>query len=601
MRLKLCFKQDEAAFQHLENHKCWHFTQAQTVTDLCNELIRDFHLDAVTLVLKVDDFALLPNQSVKNMLREDVLVEIGIKKTRKRTHEELLSGPTQETQQLVQEEEEKPKKKKRRKQQEVVVQEEQQTQPEEEKKKTKTKEKKQAGKQQQEEQVIAPQQKDDQIIQQQATTPTTTMTTGGLQIKSASNSTLAQKMVSANTERTAPRPQFAPQPKPIKVVATPKQQQQEEKEVAPVQQQQQSKPVEEKQKRRLIPPQVKRRAATEEQVSQQQPATSTLQQQQQVPVPPPAVQQQQEETSPAKKHLLLSTDSSNDREIEDILLNKDQPLRFHPLQENPEAQEIVQIPERTYTNATHLNGKDPKPGDIIAYKKLELSFDYTPSISKYKEGKVTAYDNKTKMITMEHLYPPIELQHALDQVAEGNMEEDEEEHQGVERLGPMIREEKLSTLMEVLLLSTTPTTPSTSVPQQQQQQSIQPTTTSVVPFLPGSHVSVSEKFTLAKPIEAIVVHAENNNLTYKVQPVVEKKQRGGRNKKPSLLQVDSDFLTAVPASFGTSDLVIVHAHARRGTIGNITGMESADLYNVQTSLGETITVPKNALIKYSVL
>ncbi|KAJ3048532.1 hypothetical protein HK097_010448 [Rhizophlyctis rosea] len=49
---------------------------------------------------------------------------------------------------------------------------------------------------------------------------------------------------------------------------------------------------------------------------------------------------------------------------------------------------------------------DPVAGSTIAFKTLELSADYTPEVSDYKEAQVLAYDALTKRVTLKHLAPP---------------------------------------------------------------------------------------------------------------------------------------------------------------------------------------------------
>jgi len=47
-----------------------------------------------------------------------------------------------------------------------------------------------------------------------------------------------------------------------------------------------------------------------------------------------------------------------------------------------------------------VSGGGPRKGDIIAYKMVEISANYTPEVSEYKEGKVVEWDGKKK-VTLE--------------------------------------------------------------------------------------------------------------------------------------------------------------------------------------------------------
>lgn len=45
----------------------------------------------------------------------------------------------------------------------------------------------------------------------------------------------------------------------------------------------------------------------------------------------------------------------------------------------------------------------PQDGQKIAFKLLELTENYTPEVSEYKEGKIIHFDHSTKQIELELL------------------------------------------------------------------------------------------------------------------------------------------------------------------------------------------------------
>ncbi|RXN31513.1 coilin-like protein [Labeo rohita] len=62
-------------------------------------------------------------------------------------------------------------------------------------------------------------------------------------------------------------------------------------------------------------------------------------------------------------------------------------------------------PKRDYT-ALPLLAAPPAVGQKIAFKLLELTENYTPEVSDYKEGKIIAFNPQTKMMELEMLSRP---------------------------------------------------------------------------------------------------------------------------------------------------------------------------------------------------
>ncbi|XP_033969675.1 coilin isoform X2 [Trematomus bernacchii] len=60
-------------------------------------------------------------------------------------------------------------------------------------------------------------------------------------------------------------------------------------------------------------------------------------------------------------------------------------------------------PKRDYSSLPLL-AAPPQPGQKIAFKLLELTENYTPEVSEYKEGKLVSFDPTTKQIELELLY-----------------------------------------------------------------------------------------------------------------------------------------------------------------------------------------------------
>nr|XP_033945902.1 coilin [Pseudochaenichthys georgianus] len=60
-------------------------------------------------------------------------------------------------------------------------------------------------------------------------------------------------------------------------------------------------------------------------------------------------------------------------------------------------------PKRDYSTLPLL-AAPPQPGQKIAFKLLELTENYTPEVSGYKEGKLVSFDPTTKQIELELLY-----------------------------------------------------------------------------------------------------------------------------------------------------------------------------------------------------
>ncbi|KAM4634572.1 coilin isoform 3-T4 [Polymixia lowei] len=64
--------------------------------------------------------------------------------------------------------------------------------------------------------------------------------------------------------------------------------------------------------------------------------------------------------------------------------------------------QIETVPKRDY-NAMPLLAAPPQVGQEIAFKLLELTENYTPEVSEYKEGKIVSFDPTTKQIELELL------------------------------------------------------------------------------------------------------------------------------------------------------------------------------------------------------
>ncbi|KAM4535388.1 coilin [Fundulus diaphanus] len=64
--------------------------------------------------------------------------------------------------------------------------------------------------------------------------------------------------------------------------------------------------------------------------------------------------------------------------------------------------EAEQVPEKDYSSMPLLAGP-PQVGQKIAFKLLELTENYTPEVSEYKEGKIVNFDPTTKQIELELL------------------------------------------------------------------------------------------------------------------------------------------------------------------------------------------------------
>ncbi|KAI9515015.1 hypothetical protein NQZ68_028967 [Dissostichus eleginoides] len=60
-------------------------------------------------------------------------------------------------------------------------------------------------------------------------------------------------------------------------------------------------------------------------------------------------------------------------------------------------------PKRDYSSLPLL-AAPPQPGQKMAFKLLELTENYTPEVSEYKEGKLVSFDPTTKQIELELLY-----------------------------------------------------------------------------------------------------------------------------------------------------------------------------------------------------
>ncbi|XP_059203703.1 coilin isoform X2 [Centropristis striata] len=60
-------------------------------------------------------------------------------------------------------------------------------------------------------------------------------------------------------------------------------------------------------------------------------------------------------------------------------------------------------PKRDYSSMPLL-AAPPPPGQKIAFKLLELTENYTPEVSEYKEGKIVSFDPTTKQIELELLH-----------------------------------------------------------------------------------------------------------------------------------------------------------------------------------------------------
>eukprot|EP01080_Neovahlkampfia_damariscottae_P010030 gene10030-2349_t len=75
----------------------------------------------------------------------------------------------------------------------------------------------------------------------------------------------------------------------------------------------------------------------------------------------------------------------------------------------------IEYPERDYSNFNPYQKEQPMIGDIIAYQKYELSEFGTPKISNFKEGKIIEFNPNNKIIRLEHLYPPKEIQFELNE------------------------------------------------------------------------------------------------------------------------------------------------------------------------------------------
>ncbi|XP_039596128.1 coilin [Polypterus senegalus] len=79
----------------------------------------------------------------------------------------------------------------------------------------------------------------------------------------------------------------------------------------------------------------------------------------------------------------------------DVLSNKS------VIRENPPAEE----PKKDYTSLPLL-AAPPQIGQRIAFKLLELTENYTPEVSDYKEGKIISYDQTTSQVELEVLTSP---------------------------------------------------------------------------------------------------------------------------------------------------------------------------------------------------
>ncbi|XP_073670100.1 coilin [Paramisgurnus dabryanus] len=73
--------------------------------------------------------------------------------------------------------------------------------------------------------------------------------------------------------------------------------------------------------------------------------------------------------------------------------------------QNPPEPEPETAPKRDYTTLPLL-AAPPAVGQTIAFKLLELTENYTPEVSDYKEGKIIAFNPQTKMLELELLSRP---------------------------------------------------------------------------------------------------------------------------------------------------------------------------------------------------
>ncbi|KAM3920866.1 coilin [Leptodactylus fuscus] len=64
-----------------------------------------------------------------------------------------------------------------------------------------------------------------------------------------------------------------------------------------------------------------------------------------------------------------------------------------------------ELPKKDYS-ALPLLAAPPQPGKIIAFKLLELTENYTPEVSDYKEGQILSYDPVTQQVEVEVLSQP---------------------------------------------------------------------------------------------------------------------------------------------------------------------------------------------------
>lgn len=121
-------------------------------------------------------------------------------------------------------------------------------------------------------------------------------------------------------------------------------------------------------------------------------------------------------------------------------------------QDNPKKRKrysaVLTVPEKQYKNYSHLN-REPNPGDIIAYKILELTPNMTPELSKYKEAKVLQFDKERRIVLLKHLFPPVEIQKILDSYQSNPLDEIEQQ---LDDRNVLIHEKRWDILKNVLLL-----------------------------------------------------------------------------------------------------------------------------------------------------